>query len=610
MSWCSLPSPRFHLECPLRCLIQFGCFLPFSWSTLMSVVTILFFLAVPFLFLAACAPNQRADRLPNSPHPYVLSDQSTQSVVLAITAKHDLDAVPSPRTTASGTGSSNAGGDVQIQTTPSLGFLPSNTGEPDLGSAGSLSHKHSTLDSWLKNGTSYTIPNPTQPSQCRRSWPIPAGNIDNGAISGDNCLQTQPSPGSQFSNYTAPFPRSGFGNNGRSGPETGCPPVQTVTMPPSTVTLPAQTITVTASQVTATITVTPQTQTQTQTVTVTVTITAGPAPPYPTITSSPGSGLITAQSNMNPTSQGIPLSSLSATAQGVVPLSAPGTGQNSNSTNNVPGTGQLVPSLNILSTGQGTSQSNVPNTAGVNFPAVSSVPPNGTGISTQAGNTVANQPNPITGVPIASSNSPQYFSIPATLASELDTIPLFQPSPAAIPIPSRSGIRGIGTAYAQSVSGSSSNTLTGQFAAPYQNATSGSGLSVPSGSGPVPGIGPIASVINRPASGPIAPGTISASLYQVIGSFMSPPPVVADPTGASKFYPRPNYTNTAPIVNTDPVSVPSGSPAGPSIYPTPIIIGTSAQAAPSSSLNANTSCSTSTQNITVDVRKPLSLLFL
>ena len=549
----------------------------------MPVVTILFLLAAFFPFLAICAPNQRADRFLNSLHAQVLSDSSTQSVGGAIIARHEPDAVPSAVTAAGGIGA---------QSITKSGSLSSSTGGPDLNSAGSSLQDPSTLGPSLyntKNRSSVSTPNSNQPNQCRGVLSMPSGS----------CLPLYPSPGSNSSNSTSPFPGSGLGSSGRARFGTGCPPVQTVTLPPVTVTLPAQTITVTPSPVTTTITITPQTQTQT--LTITVTISNGPAPPYPIITTTPGSGFISAPSSVALTSQVSPVSSVPGAAQGVAPIGVPLTGQNTPLPNSSP-IGQLVPPSNILGTTQRVSQSNVANTAGLNTATVSSVTPISPGVSTQVGGTEANQlPNQTFAIRPATSSSSQFFSIPATLASELNAIPLFYPSPAYTPIPSRTGFQGGGTSASLSGPGSAlSNTLNGQYPAPYQNGTGGLGLSIPSGSGIVPGVGP--------TSGPTAPAApISASLYQIIGSFGNPSIVSSPKTGAVN---PSNSTDTAPPVSPSPVQAPqelTGLSARPSASPIPGTNNTNAPVPPLPQSVPTAACSinhTSTQTITADVRNP------
>ena len=583
----------------------------------MSVVTIYFLVAVYLSFIAVCAPNQRADTLLSSIHAHVESDLSIQAASRAKTlstkgtvdsshsheplavSKNDLASLSSSAfsqgtgvtfissTTGSGNlQSSAAGGVFQAQAAPSQGHLPSITSGPRVTSTSSDLRIASVSGNLLYNitsvGGSSTVVT-YQPNQSQGTLSIISGTGNNWGNSTVNGLQPYPSPGAPFPNATSASQGDSIGTNGKSGEGTGCPLPQTVTLPPITVTAPAQTVTVTAAPETTTITVAPQIQTQTVTVTVTITITAGPAPPYPTDTGSPGTGQIAAPPNAP------------GTAQVAAPSSGPGPGQ-TNAPSNLPGSGQS------------SATPNLPNTAGLNASAAGPVPLVNSGENTQGGGTQASQlPNQTGGGPVTSPSSPQYLSIPATLASELNRIPLFSPTPAGSPIISR-----YEASLRSSTGLSPSSAAVGPFSAPYQNTTGGSGFPISNSAGTAPAAGPTVPGAASPSAGPTAPAPYPGSLYRIHGGIGNATVAIGALSTGSSSSAGVNYTNTAPSVNLGPVHPFTGLPAGPSITPLPSVNDSkNAQAPPLSPFSPDAACSinnTSTQNITADVKLSLPLL--
>ena len=602
----------------------------------MSVVTFIFLLAVYFPFSAVCAPNGRADSLQDHVHARDVFEESTRSAIDTRATLMDApDAgVAKPGTEAgegtmltsstSGNGSlqgSAAGRDTQAQTS-SQGALPSSPGGQGISSAGSSSDLPSTQEtppySTGDIGSGSTS-NVSLPTQSQEGISTPSGSTKHRGSSAGSNLLPYPSQGSPFSNATLPYQ-----GNGTNGSGTNCPSQQTTTLPPVTVTLSAQTVTMTAPPETMTITVTPQTQPQT--VTVTVTITAGSAAPYPTNVGNTGTGQMAASYNGIGTGRNVAASNGLSAAQSVSPA-------------NVQMTGQTAVPSNIPSSTRGVVQSNASHEAGQNISTIAPVPTVSENVNTQ---TEANQlTNQTGGGPVASSSSPQFFTIPPSLASKLNSVPIVSPNPARPPIltqlssmsaasaasasnlnsipiispnpakpPIQTQLSSMSAASAASQSGSGpspSNALNEQHPAPYQNATGGSGSAAPSGGSIVPGSGPTASGAAGPTSGPTAPPQFSASLYQInagIGN-ASATPVPAIGTNPA---PKVNYTNT---VDNGPVHPFTGLPPGPSIPPVPIANTSNAQGPPLSPFSPYAACSangTITQNITANVRYPPSPL--
>jgi len=624
---------------------------------MMSVVTISFLLAAFFPLIAVCAPNQRADRLLSFINAEILSHKSTRlaassssnaaiisdqnGLIAPLGSEFPTNTGFTSTSASTGTGSiesSAAGGGTQAEVAASQTPLTSSTGRSGIISAGSNTQ---TLSSTSKStydtstpGVSSTV-SAIQPNQSQEALPAPLGTDHNSGTSAGGGLRAYPSQGSPFSNSTLPIQGDGFGNYSTSGAGTGCPPQQTVSLPPATVTI-AQTVTVTASKEVTTITAIPQIQTQT--VTITMTSTAGLAPPYPTNAGSSGTGHVEA------------------------PSKVPGAGQGTAPTNGSD-TGQLISPSNISGPGPGTAPSNGPNIPGLNASTADSVTPATTAMKLQGGETGAspllNQTGggPVT--PTAKSSLPQFFSIPATLASNLDRVPLASPVPAGTPIVpqypvsaggnanTQSGYRlvsssrqpqylsvpvavasninriplvspvpagtpiipqgassgGPGTNVQSGSSFSPSDVPSGQYPAPYQNATGGWGLPAASGGSIAPGLGPTVSGLVGPTSGPIAPASVSKPLYQINGGIGNAS-VVSSPTAEGNPLASVHYTKTAPFVNLGPVHPFTGLPAGPSISPLPFENDSTAQASPLSPYSTDAACSinnTITHNITANV---------
>ncbi|KAL6721307.1 hypothetical protein ACLMJK_000410 [Lecanora helva] len=551
----------------------------------MSVVTVLFFLlAAYFPFPAICAPGGHADNLAKSVSYLDEFEHSALSVIeqaRSTSRQSPKNSAASPATNILDSGIASTGATTTvggIQAHLSQKALPSSIGNP-IQNQGALSASSEYLDYGGKPAGSNVLPYATQ--------------------------------GSPFSNFTA-FPEG----NGTNGSGSSCAPQQTVTLPPVTLTLPAETVTVTASPQTMTITVSPQVQTQTVTVTVSVTITAGPAPPYPNNSGSPGRAQIASSPSAIGTGQGTVPALGASSAQGFVP-------------SNAQGPSQAVPTLNEVGQSQGLDQEIASSGATPNASTAGLVPPGITGTSGQAGGPGASQlPNATEGVPITSSRSPQSFSIPPSLASGLDSIPIISPNPARpppltqvssmsaasvlnnIPIISPNPARPPILTQLSSMSAASAavqftsgvappSSSSEEYPAPYQNASGGAVSAGSSGSGILPGLGPAPSGGADAGSGANGLSQFPGSLYQINGGIGNASVTAGSPAASSPPV-NVNYTNTAPPVDTNPLTTVEPAPSTPPIPTTNVSNPQEPPLPPTDPQSACSGDNASTQHITAD----------
>ena len=573
----------------------------------MSVFTLFLLLAICFTSIVVSAPNERANRLLKPIQAKFQSDVSVQSVSRSKSASDESS-------TASPIATSIYGSSVDIPTSWSalLPFAsPTATGPTSINS--STSNPNNAGNS---NGTpatsialSYSGPGVS---------PMSSSISNLGAASVSSGLQPYPSQGAPYQNVSSPIGEpAGYNSSDTVGSGSNCSSVQTVTLPPVTVTLPAITVTMTASP-------------ETTTSTITTTITAGPVAACTSAMGSLFAGQGVAQTNL-PNTFGLNATAAGSAAQsGSVGSGFPGQGATQS---NIPS----APGLNATSAGsaaqsgsagsaepsQDVTQPGTSDIPGSNASAAGSVPPVSTGLNTQGAETEANElPSQTPGGGSATTSTPpSYFSIPASLASQLDRIPLYSLTPAGSPIvPAYSYAQSSSSAAAAQMNSGPPPSITPTggsplqttpfvsppYVAPYQNATGAGGVAAPSGAGTISGVVPAASGSPGPTGGPTAPPHQSLLLYQINGSFVPEPTAKASPPAGV------NYTNTAPSINLGPVQPFTGAPAGPTLPPIPSLNDSNPQAPPLSPFSTNSQCSinnTSTQNLTTNVCRFIPFLF-